>query len=1805
MRENIRKYMANGSSLGKSAFISLKPLPLALLVSLVPGEAWALPEGLVVRGGSIGVTQPDASTLLIRQGTDRAAGDWRSFNIGVGERVNLQQPSATSLMLARITGGLGTEIFGQLSANGALMLLNPNGILIGPGAVINTASFAAGTLTMDPAHFMQGGPLLLEQLPGAPANAAVINRGTISVADAGLVSLIAPQVINQGLISARLGTIQLASGTAATVDLSGDGLFQVALDPAVSGSLLNEGQLQAQVVRIGASEAQALIHAAVNLDGLVQARGADGSGGSIVVASGGDVKVNGVLEASGGPSAKGGTIKLLGDRVALLDQARVEASGGKGGGEVLIGGNQLGQGPEPTATATVIAPGAQVRADALSEGDGGRVILWSDRYTGFYGTISARGGSQGGNGGFVETSSKQNLQAFGVVDAAAPQGRAGLWLLDPTDLSIADATTTGISFSATTGIWTPDASAPSAVLAASTLLAQLDAGTNVEITTSGTGSAVGDIAFVAPLISASTKAATLKLNADGQIDFLAALNLPGVSLEISKAQIVNYITGAESVLSSLSQKSVSSTTNLDNNVTTKGASGFNVESDLIKVNAVLKAEQGDLQLNAGAGGLDLRRGATVISLTALDGNIFLDSKKGVAVDTNSSSLSIPVTASKGLTINSVDGMTLNGQLTLKATTGPITVTGTIDGTNPSTGNRSDLLTLEATNGAITVNQAVGGTQPLNGLTVAMSAGTTFNSGVTVATYLGSGGNLTITNTKPGQSVDFQGNLTAANLLTTSNSYQVKLTGSTNTFASAVDFKNSDTVTLGDSATDVFNFNKGLAFSGSAPFGLAGVFSTGGFNFSGGTGAVSLAADTSINTAGGAISIGGNLNGPASTLTIDAGNASSASFQGGVVVKDFITTNKSYAVSLTGAKNSFTDSVDFNNTGTVTLGNASGTPTFAFLGGFDFSGNANINVGGTIRTPGVAQKFGSGSPTLLSHSSFDSTWSGNPDGANIALKGSLSGPTFDLTVNAGSKGLIQMDTVDLNLLTIVNAADLAIAGNVSLNNLITGSNPYAITFGGATNLFSNNLSNEIKFENKGTVGLGSRVGDNFLFGGGFQLSGNVTALNLGGTIRANGEAIVGAGIPTTLLASTTLDTTNLGGSGGYPIQFGGAIDGKTVGGEALTLTSGQGNITAQGAIGGTQAIGALTANSATGTLTLGAAADITAVGPVNLTAGGGINSAADIATNGQAVSFNSGLTLTGDQSIKTTHGSGNAGGANISFSSITDGSGSFNLDLNAGSGGAINASGAITINNFTISNAASATFPGNVQVNALIMTANPYTISLTGSNNSFTAPVDVLSTGSLTLGNGGDQFDFNGGITATAPNAVNLNGNVSAAGSGGITLGDADTVVTVKGNATIGGTSTGAINLGPATLADGVTLTAGNGSAATPINLAAVSGTAGGASSNLTFNTSGAVHVSGPVGTDIGTVTITNSGGTTFAGNVQINTLITTANPYAISFTGAANSIAQKVDFLNSGTVSFGDASGTDLFLLDGGLAFTGHAPSAIGGTIRTSSDAINFGSGGVTLLANSIVDTTNNGGSASGASINLGGTITDGVGSFGLDLNAGSAGSIYATVADAAGAITINLLKISNAAPNSAIFAGNVQVDSLVTTANPYSISFTGANNSFTQKVDFLNTGTVSLGDASGSDVFLFDGGLAFSGGAARSLGAILRSSADAIDLGAGATTLIGNTSIDTTNQGGSPTGAAISLASTVSGSAYNLTLNAGSAGTITSSGVDAAGAITLKDLTISNASSASFAGNLTLDSLTTTASPYSLSLSGSNNRFA
>jgi hypothetical protein len=90
----------------------------------------------------------------------------------------------------------------------------------------------------------------------------------------------------------------------------------------------------------------------------------------------------------------------------------------------------------PTATQTEIGAAAVISADAIDQGDGGSVAVWSDALTIYSGNIYARGGAQGGNGGFVEVSSKQQLNFGGSVSTAAPAGLGGTLLLDPADIKI-------------------------------------------------------------------------------------------------------------------------------------------------------------------------------------------------------------------------------------------------------------------------------------------------------------------------------------------------------------------------------------------------------------------------------------------------------------------------------------------------------------------------------------------------------------------------------------------------------------------------------------------------------------------------------------------------------------------------------------------------------------------------------------------------------------------------------------------------------------------------------------------------------------------------------------------------------------------------------------------------------------------------------------------------------------------------------------------------------------------------------------------------------------------------------------------------------------------------------------------------------------------------------------------------------------------------------------------------------------------------------------------------------------------------
>ncbi|MBW0167484.1 MAG: CHAT domain-containing protein [Vulcanococcus sp.] len=145
----------------------------------------------------------------------------------------------------------------------------------------------------------------------------------------------------------------------------------------------------------------------------------------------------------------GGALTLTGQSVELTGATQLKAQGPAGGGEIRIGGGQRGENLDVrNAQQVLLDAGTQVLADATGHGAGGRVIVWSDQRTEVHGTISAQGGPEGGDGGFVETSSAQVLQVTGRVSTAAPKGNAGQWLLDPEEVAItseADVTTTETS----------------------------------------------------------------------------------------------------------------------------------------------------------------------------------------------------------------------------------------------------------------------------------------------------------------------------------------------------------------------------------------------------------------------------------------------------------------------------------------------------------------------------------------------------------------------------------------------------------------------------------------------------------------------------------------------------------------------------------------------------------------------------------------------------------------------------------------------------------------------------------------------------------------------------------------------------------------------------------------------------------------------------------------------------------------------------------------------------------------------------------------------------------------------------------------------------------------------------------------------------------------------------------------------------------------------------------------------------------------------------------------------------------------
>lgn len=498
------------------------PIALAALLALGAGSAFAQPAATqlpVQRPGGAAINAtvgtPANNTLTVTQtasGSNRGLVEWSSFSIGSKARVNIVQPNAQSVLVNRVVGNgnsgpSASEIYGRLSANGRVFLINPSGVVFGGAAQVNVGSLVATSLDLAPSmtasnyqRLMGGADVALSGGGGAVQVLAAADpqRPQIQVTEGGSIVLLGrDQVAQNGSIAAPGGHIHLSTGSTATLRPVGTSGFveMLALQPGAGR------------VELGSQ--------------------------SLTVASG----------------SAGGQVSIQGDDIRLRDGSQVLADGSTGGGRIDVGGDDT--------RSIVVEQGATVSADATGAGNGGSITLramYNNHSAGpmarvdygvteVYGKLRARGGLQGGDGGQVETSGATvntrlaaadgTLLRRGVVDASARTagGNAGTWTLDPYDITISNAAPVAVN-----GSFNP--TGPGANVQASDLSAALDAGTSVEISTEagGAGTQAGDITVATDTVitrSTGTAPTTLTLRANNSIF------INGATLDASRAGPVN------------------------------------------------------------------------------------------------------------------------------------------------------------------------------------------------------------------------------------------------------------------------------------------------------------------------------------------------------------------------------------------------------------------------------------------------------------------------------------------------------------------------------------------------------------------------------------------------------------------------------------------------------------------------------------------------------------------------------------------------------------------------------------------------------------------------------------------------------------------------------------------------------------------------------------------------------------------------------------------------------------------------------------------------------------------------------------------------------------------------------------------------------------------------------------------------------------------------------------------------------------------------------------------------------------------
>jgi len=970
---------------------------LAVGVVSVHVTAGTPPDGAHVEAGDITISsQPgDGVDTLVTQDSRIGMIDWKDFHVGEADNIHFAQPDASSITLVRMSGGDVSSILGRLSATGQIFLINPSGVLFGSRADIEVSGLLVSTASITDEGFSFA-RTRFEQ--GVRSDAEVVNHGSIRVVEGGLVALIAPRIEHSGRIEAPTGRVVLRSTPADSAYF-----LNFLVGPFLEFDLTSGG---------GLASAAAAVRATVSVSGEIAARGMNAS-------------------------ERGGTVAINGERVGIFRGAVIDVSGMSGGGEAIVGTDHLDHAIGPAAKSTYVSPDARIVSDALGSGDGGRIVVWSDESTRAYGTATTKGGTEGGDGGFVETSSKTWLDVHGArIDVSAPRGNTGEWLLDPYNIDIV-----GISPSvngAWSGtdplIWT--ASGNNARLYVSDIFTNL-AVANVSIVTGISGTQTGDI------------------------DLRDVVNYPGLNIRTFNLIAANDIgINAGIVGSNLDViLSASGTANVnDNGLTPRSLliQGSSIRVDASSIVTLLSQTYGapvvlgvDTTLTTTGIGGNLNFADTVdggFGLTInVQGNVIFDGAVGGT--TPPSYLNIQ---SGGMTnintgsIATIGTQTYNSPLILGSNTvltsavGNVLFSTTIDG--------GFGLSIDA-QGDVTLDGAAGGTAPLSNLDVQSGGTTNIDTGSITTTgtqtYNGAvalGANVVMT----GSNLTFSGSIAMA-----SNDLTLNVSGSGTTVNGAINGSGA----LTKQGNGTASLNGANTYTGATSVNAGRLLING-----------SLVAGSAVTVAGGGTLGGtGTVNG---TVAVLSGGTLAPGLSPGILATGDLTLNSGSVLTIELAGNGPAGDPNghdqVNVTGSVSLGNATLTiDTTGLTAGELARGQVFVIISndGTDPVTGTFNGLAEGATVVANAAGsgldITITYAGGADNNDVVLQIS-NAVTLSLSANQGSE-------VAETVITVTATAEAAVIGDQTVMIAASGT---GITAGDGT--FSDTTITILDGETSGSV-----------------------------------------------------------------------------------------------------------------------------------------------------------------------------------------------------------------------------------------------------------------------------------------------------------------------------------------------------------------------------------------------------------------------------------------------------------------------------------------------------------------------------------------------------------------------------------------------------------------------------------------------------------------------------------------------------------------------------------------------------------------